>query len=168
MPRTPKSTKQQSTAGTVFEASPSFLICALGNRIDVSAERHLRKALNISLMEWRVLEVLAVEPAAPPGRIISVSGVHKAAVSRAVNALEQRGLLTRAPAPDHGLRTNLFLTAAGRALYRRGIGERQRAEEDLLTGLTEKDRKHLIKTLQGLMRNYDNGSFAAKARRRPA
>jgi DNA-binding MarR family transcriptional regulator len=155
MPSRPKSPKQQSTAGTVFEASPSFLICALGNRIDVSAERQLRKALNISLMEWRVLAVLAVEPAAPPGRIISVSGVHKAAVSRAVNALEKRGLLKRAPAPDHGLRTNLFLTAAGRALYRRGIGERHCTEEDLLNGLTEKDRKHLIEMLQSLMRNCD-------------
>jgi DNA-binding MarR family transcriptional regulator len=106
-----------------------------------------------------VLEVLAVEPAAPPGRIISVSGVHKAAVSRAVNALEKRGLLKRVPAPDHGLRTHLFLTAAGRALYRRGIGERQRAEEDLLNGLSEKDRRNLIKTLQRLMRNYDKRFF---------
>jgi DNA-binding MarR family transcriptional regulator len=155
-----KEPRPQTTAGTVFEASPSFLICALGNRIDVSAERHLRKILDISLMEWRVLEVLAVEPAAPPGRIISVSGVHKAAVSRAVNALEQRGLLKRAPAPDHGLRTHLFLTAAGRALYRRGIGERQCAEEDLLKGLSERDRRHLIRMLQSLMRNYDKRFFA--------
>lgn len=155
MPRTKKTAGQQSTAGTVFESSPTFLICALGNRLDVSAERHLRKALDISLMEWRVLEVLAVEPAAPPGRIISVSGVHKAAVSRAVNALEQRGLLKRAPAPDHGLRTHLFLTPAGRALYRRGIGERQQAEEKLLAGVSVQQQELLIEALQRVMRNLD-------------
>jgi DNA-binding MarR family transcriptional regulator len=155
MPRKKKTVGKQSTAGTVFESSPAFLICALGNRLDVTAERHLRKALSISLMEWRVLEVLAVEPAAPPGRIISVSGVHKAAVSRAVNALEQRGLLKRAPAPDHGLRTHLFLTAAGRALYRRGIGERQQAEEKLLSGVSVQQRKMLIDALQRVMRNLD-------------
>lgn len=157
MQRAKKPAEQRSTAGTVFESSPTFLICALGNRLDVTAERHLRKALDISLMEWRVLEVLAVEPAAPPGRIISVSGVHKAAVSRAVNALEQRGLLKRVSAPDHGLRTHLFLTAAGRALYKRGIGERQQAEERLLSGVTEQQQKVLIEALQRVMRNLDEG-----------
>jgi DNA-binding MarR family transcriptional regulator len=155
MPKAKKTVGKQGTAGTVFESSPAFLICALGNRLDVTAERHLRKALDISLMEWRVLEVLAVEPAAPPGRIISVSGVHKAAVSRAVNALEQRGLLKRAPAPDHGLRTHLFLTPAGRALYRRGIGERQQAEEKLLSGVSAQQRETLIEALQRVMRNLD-------------
>jgi DNA-binding MarR family transcriptional regulator len=155
MPKTRKAAAQGGTAGTVFESSPTFLICALGNRLDVSAERHLRKALDISLMEWRVLEVLAVEPAAPPGRIISVSGVHKAAVSRAVNALEQRGLLKRAPAPDHGLRTHLFLTAAGRELYERGIGERQQAEAQLLSGVSAHQREVLIEALQRVMRNLD-------------
>ena len=106
-------------------------------------------------MEWRVLEVLAVEPAAAPGRIISVSGVHKAAVSRAANALEQRGLLKRVAAPDHGLRTHLYLTAAGRALYRRGIGERQWAEEQLLKKISAKGRHQLIELLQQIMRNQD-------------
>jgi DNA-binding MarR family transcriptional regulator len=145
----------QTTAGTAFEASLSFLICALGRKIDVAAERQLRQALDIALMEWRVLEVIAVEEAAPPGRIISVSGVHKAAVSRAVNALEKRGLLKRVAARDHGLRTHLFLTSAGRAVYRRGIGERERFEEQLLGGLSGKQRKNVIDLLQHVMRSFD-------------
>ena len=156
-PRAPRAAKlsTQTTAGTVFEASAIFLICALGNKMDVTAERELRESLDLSLMEWRVLEVLAVEPAASPGRIISVSGVHKAAVSRAVNALEQRGLLKRLSAPDHGLRTHLFLTPTGRALYRRGIGQRQRVEAQLLDGISPKDRLQLMKSLQRVMRNFD-------------
>lgn len=144
----------RTTAGTAFEASLSFLICALGKRIDVAAERQLRKALDLALMEWRVLEVIAVEAAAPPGRIIDVSGVHKAAVSRAVNALEARGLLKRVAARDHGLRTHLFLTSAGRAVYRRGIGERRRSEELLLGGLSVKQRQCLIDLLRHVMRSF--------------
>jgi DNA-binding MarR family transcriptional regulator len=150
-----RTARPQTTAGTLFEASLSFLVCGLGRRIDVAAERQLRKALDIALMEWRVLEVLAVEKAAPPGRIVSVSGVHKAAVSRAVNALERRGLLKRVSAPDRGLRTQLFLTSAGHAMYRRGIGERQRAEEQLLGGLSGRQRQSLIDLLQHVMRNFD-------------
>jgi DNA-binding MarR family transcriptional regulator len=155
MPRAPKPSKPQSTADTAFEASVLFLMCTMGSRIDVLAERQLRKTLDVSLMEWRVFEVLAVEPSASPGRIINVSGVHKAAVSRAVNALEQRGLLKRMPAPDHGLRTHLFLTAAGRALYRKGIVDRELQEDRLLHGLSDKQRKQLADSLRHLMRNIE-------------
>lgn len=155
MPRAPKPSQPQSTADTAFEASVLFLLCTMGSRIDVLAGRHLRKALDVSLMEWRVLAVLAVEPSASPGRIISVSGVHKAAVSRAANALEQRGLLKRVPAPNHGLRTHLFLTAAGRALYRRGIVQREVEEDRLLKGLSEKQRGQLADSLRHLMRNIE-------------
>lgn len=155
MPRAPKPPQPQSTADTAFEASVLFLLCTMGSRIDVLAERHLRKTLDVSLMEWRVLEVLAVEPSASPGRIISVSGVHKAAVSRAANALQQRGLLKRVAAPNHGLRTHLFLTAAGRALYRRGIVQREVEEDRLLKGLTDKQRGQLADSLRHLMRNIE-------------
>lgn len=145
----------QSTAGTSFEASPSFLICALGNKLSVSAERNLRKHLDVSLMEWRVLTVLAAEPAAPPGRIIAVAGVNKAAVSRAVNSLEQRGLLRRVAATNHGLRTHLFLTAAGVRLHKRGEGTRLRGESQLLQGLSAGERVRLMNLLKKIMRNFD-------------
>ncbi|HEV7633367.1 MAG TPA: MarR family transcriptional regulator [Steroidobacteraceae bacterium] len=153
----------QSTAGTSFEASPSFLIMALGNKLSVSAERNLRKTLDLSLMEWRVLAILAVEPAAPPGRIIAIAGVNKAAVSRAVNSLEQRKLLRRVAAANHGLRTHLFLTAAGLRLHRRGEGARMRAESQLLQGMTASERAQLITLLKKVMRNFDRADQAASA-----
>ena len=144
-----------STAGTDFEASPSFLIIALGNKLSVSAERNLRKTLGLSLMEWRVLAILAVEPAAPPGRIIAIAGVNKAAVSRAVNSLERRGLLRRVAATDHGLRTRLFLTPAGKRLHRRGESARVRAEGTLMQGMSAPDRNHVVSLLKKVMRNLD-------------
>jgi DNA-binding MarR family transcriptional regulator len=156
MPKANKKPNLLTTAGTVFEASPSFLICALGNRIAVKAERNIRKTFDLSLMEWRVLSVLAVEPSAPPGRIVAVSGVNKAAVSRAVNSLEQRGLLKRESAPDHGLRTHLFLTRAGQTLHKRGNGQRLHAEEQLLAGLSKTQRSQLSELLRRLMRNLDD------------
>lgn len=150
----------QSTAGTAFEASTSFLICTLGNRLNVLAERNLRRALDLSVMEWRVLTILAVEPAAPPGRIVAVAGVNKAAVSRAVNSLERRGLLMREAAPNHRLRTRLFLTPAGRAVHDRGTGERLHAEDELLQGLRADEREDLARSLKHLMRNLDRGAAA--------
>jgi DNA-binding MarR family transcriptional regulator len=145
----------QSTEGTAFEASISFLVCSLGNRLSVTAERVLRKVLDLSFMEWRVLTVLAVEPAAPPGRIVAVAGVNKAAVSRAVNSLERRGLLKRVPAPEHRLRTQLFLTEAGQEMHARGTDERLHSEEEVLAGLSPADRERLLLSLRQMLRNLD-------------
>lgn len=143
------------TAGTVFEGSIAFLLVTLGNRLSVEAERVLRRMLDLSFMEWRVLTVLGEEPAAPPGRIVAVAGVNKAAVSRAVNSLERRGLLMRQPAPEHRLRTQLFLTEAGRAIYERGSAARRLGEDAVLEGLSPEDRQRLLANLRHLLRNMD-------------
>jgi DNA-binding MarR family transcriptional regulator len=151
----PDASSLSSSAGTVFEASTSFLIANLGNRLNVLIERVLRRVLDLSVMEWRVLSVLAVEPAAPPGRIVAIAGVNKAAVSRAVNSLERRGLLTRLAAPEHRLRTQLYLTPAGQQMHERGTGERLNSEEGLLQGLSEAEREQLLKLLRHLLRNLE-------------
>ena len=155
MPKDLPARPEASTAGTEFEASASFLIMTLSNRLTVLSERTLRRALDVSLMEWRVLTVLAVEPAAPPGRIVAIAGVNKAAVSRAVNSLERRGLLSRIPAPEHRLRTQLYLTPEGLALHARGTDERLHSEDKLLQGLTPAARENLLESLKQLMRNLD-------------
>jgi DNA-binding MarR family transcriptional regulator len=144
------------TVAATFRTSPSFLITALGNKLTLRAERTLRQKLDVSLMEWRVLAVLAVEPAAPPGRIIRLVGVNKAAVSRAVNSLEQRGLVRRVGAKDHGLRTLLYLTRSGVALHARGEVARHAAEATLLSGLSPRDRNRLLGFLNHLMGNADH------------
>jgi DNA-binding MarR family transcriptional regulator len=140
---------------TYFDSSPSYLIAALGNRLSVLAARNVRRQLGLSLMEWRALALLAVEPGATPGRIVDFSAVNKSVVSRAVNALLKRGLITRAAAPDHGLRTHLFLTAEGQAMHDAGVGARLKAEETLLNGLPATERERLVKVLKQLMGNLE-------------
>ena len=156
MPKPTPPRNPPGTAGTVFEASIAFLLVTLGNRLSVEAERVLRRKLDLSFMEWRVLTVLAVEPAAPPGRIVAVAGVNKAAVSRAVNSLERRGLLTRVAAPEHRLRTQLFLTDAGRRIFEEGTLARLNGEDEVLAGLSADDRQHLLVQLRQLLRNIDH------------
>ena len=140
---------------TDFDFSPSYLICALGNKIAVIAARNLKKQLGLSLMEWRVLDILAAEPGATPGRVIEFTGVNKSVVSRAVNALMRKGLIARAQAPDHGLRTHLYLTEPGHGVHSRCIGSRLQAEEQLLSHLSQADRARLVQTLKQLTRNLD-------------
>ena len=141
-----------------FEASQAFLICSLANHINVLAERSVRQMLDLSLMEWRVLVVLAVEPAAPPGRIVTIAAVNKAAVSRAVNSLERRGLLERKARAANSRRRLLYLTPAGLALHSQGTGARLAFEDLLLGGMSAPERQQFHHMLKRALHNIDDGS----------
>jgi DNA-binding MarR family transcriptional regulator len=153
--RTRKKAAPHAVAKESFEQSPAFLLSALGNKLTLAAERTVRKRLGLALTEWRVLTVLASEPAAPPGRIIATVGVNKGPVSRAITALEAKGLVRRVGAPDHGLRTHLYLTPAGQAVHTRGERERHSAEAILLAGIAVPDYARLMELLRQLLDNAD-------------
>ena len=159
MSRSPTTPSDHATAGTGFEASPSFLICSLANRINVIAERSVRQRLDLSLMEWRVLVVLAVEPAAPPGRIVAIASVNKAAVSRAVNSLERRGLLERKARAPNSRRRLLYLTQAGLDLHDQGSSSRVQFEEQLLMDLSATEREQFHRLLKLVLHNLDHSTL---------
>lgn len=159
MPRSPTTPSDHATAGTGFEASQAFLICSLANRINVIAERSVRQRLDLSLMEWRVLVVLAVEPAAPPGRIVAIASVNKAAVSRAVNSLERRGLLERKARAPNSRRRLLHLTQAGLDLHDQGDSSRLQFEAQLLVGLSAVEREQFHRLLKLALHNLDDSAL---------
>ncbi len=153
--RATKVTTTGDTTNTTFENYLTFLISTLGSRIALIAEQTLRKELDLSYMEWRVVQIVRTEPGATPKRIIAVTDVNKANVSRAINSLEQRGLLSRTHPDSHARHTQLYLTEVGKDYYRRGNALRIKSEAPLLDGLGDTARKQLGKSLRQLMRNVD-------------
>jgi DNA-binding MarR family transcriptional regulator len=143
------------TTNATFENHLTFLISTLGSRIALIAEQTLRKELDLSYMEWRVIQIVKTEPGTTPKRIIAITDVNKANVSRAINSLEQRRLLSRMYLDSHARHTTLFLTDAGKDVYRRGNALRVKGEAPLLEGLGESARKQLGNSLRRLMRNVD-------------
>ncbi len=143
------------TEGSAFEDMPSFLLTALGNRLMVRIERHIRRELGLGLTEWRIVMVVGSEPGASSSRISGVTGVNKANVSRAVRALEKRGILKRRSEPDHARRYTFVLTARGREMFRHGNELRVAGEYKLLMGLGEIGRTSFCEMLRHLMRNLD-------------
>ena len=146
---------------TDFDRSVSYLLTALANKAMMGASRHYRRTFDIGLMEWRVLALLAVEAQASPARIAEVAGVDKSVVSRAVNALEKRGLLTvAAAAPAGGRQTRLALTAEGQALHDRGIVAALAGEARMLEGFSEAERRQLVDFLKRLTVNVTRLNLA--------
>jgi DNA-binding MarR family transcriptional regulator len=67
--------------------------------------------------QWRVLANLGKFGAMTARDICAISHIEKTKVSRAVAALEQAGMLARAPSPTDGRAELLTLTDRGRAVF---------------------------------------------------
>jgi DNA-binding MarR family transcriptional regulator len=72
----------------------------------------------IDIPQWRVLATLSSGPATTAQDIAASTRTHKSTVSRAVKALEKRGLVERAGAENDGRMFRLKLTAEGRKLFK--------------------------------------------------
>jgi DNA-binding MarR family transcriptional regulator len=77
-------------------------------------------------------------------RDISISyGFPKTSLSRAVAALERRGLVTREPHPTDGRSFLLALTQAGRAIFDETLPSFVRLQEEMLSPLSHQERETL-------------------------
>lgn len=106
----------------------------------------------LSIPAWRVIVTLG-QYEMRTARDMAPDGVmHKSTVSRAVSALEARGLVTRRPNLDDRREEWLALTSDGRAIYEAVAPEALAVEERLLSVLTSDERRMLSVLIDKLSR----------------
>ena len=92
-------------------------------------------------------------------RDISVSyGFPKNSLSRAINALERKGLVRRTPHPNDRRSLLVHLTAAGRRLFEETLPRFVSLQDDMLRGLSAQERE----TLSVLLARVVLGTFEAR------
>ncbi len=87
--------------------------------------------------------------------IVDITGRPKNSISRAVNAMLQRGFVERRVDPANARRAPLTLTRAGQRLYAEAIPVFQAREEAMLSALTARERDQLDRLLQKLAARDD-------------
>lgn len=129
------------------------LITFVSNKLSRGASALYRRHFGVGIIEWRILALLAVEPAIPAARICQVIGLDKGPVSRSLALMERRGLVgVRADEADTRRRL-VALTPAGHALHDRIIAVALERERRLLACLTAEQRVTLVELLNLL---HDN------------
>lgn len=107
--------------------------------------------------EYVVLYSLGLKDGVAARDIAISYGFPKTSLSRAVNALERKGLVQRARDPADGRSFLLALTDAGRALFDATLPRFVEAQDSMLRVLTEAQRE----TLSVLLAKIVLGTFAA-------
>ena len=132
-----------------FDTYLPFLLVSVGNAMTRSASRAYLARFGVGVTEWRILANLAAWPGITARSICATSSLDKAAVSRAVTTLAQRGLLAINETDDRRER-RLTLSPAGAELHDRMLDVALERETRTLDGICEADRAALIRILKAL------------------
>jgi DNA-binding MarR family transcriptional regulator len=122
----------------------------------------LSREHQLTLNEWRVMVVLASHPGVAATEVADFTGLDKMSVSRAIAALSRHRRLRKRADPADARRTQLSLSAAGDALFRRIGAMAAVREARLFGGVSAAEQAQMAQTIDRLIEALQ-GSEAEQA-----
>ena len=115
-----------------------------------------RDEYNLTVAQWRVIANLAQHQTLLAQDIVKFTDMEKSMISRAVNALVDRGLVIGEQAKGDNRAKNLRLTAQGIDLSQAIVPDVLAWEKDLLSCLSKAEQKDLFNSLEKLKMKLGN------------
>jgi DNA-binding MarR family transcriptional regulator len=121
--------------------------------VDISAQRSMRgwshhaKASGLSMPQFSILMQMYYRGTCGLSEISERFEITSAAASQHVENLVQAGLIERTEDPHDRRAKNIQLSAKGKSMIEKGIGERYRWIDQLAEGLSEKERERTAEAL---------------------
>lgn len=94
-----------------------YQLSITSNAVSDLIARAYRGRFALKIPEWRLMAVLGEVASATQRELVAATAMDKVTVNRASKALEDRGLIGRAPNAADGRSHHLALTDTGRELY---------------------------------------------------
>jgi DNA-binding MarR family transcriptional regulator len=132
------------------EFLPYRLSIAANTVSKLIASAYARK-FDLKVPEWRLIAVLHEDESATQQELVGRTMMDKVAVSRAAQALEERGLIRREDDPTDGRAVRTRLTRAGQALFEAIAPAALRYEQQVLSGFTKAEIRQLHRMLDRLV-----------------
>jgi DNA-binding MarR family transcriptional regulator len=134
---------------TLAEFLP-YQLSITSNAVSDLIARAYRGRFALKIPEWRLMAVLGERASATQRELVAATAMDKVTVNRASKALEDRGLIGRAPNAADGRSHHLALTATGRELYEQIVPLALSVEAELEKILGSGEAKALEKMLAQL------------------
>jgi DNA-binding MarR family transcriptional regulator len=108
-------------------------------------------AEGVTVAEWVILRELFAADTVAPSTVAEMTGLTRGAVSKLIERLRAKKLLTRSEAAGDRRYQDVGLTAAGRALVPKLAALADANDEEFFSHLTAAERKQLLTTLKKLV-----------------
>lgn len=120
------------------------------------------KELGLSAGQFFVLMVLSEEQGITQDYLAGIFLIDKGSIARAVNVLEQKGIVRRITDESNRRAVRLYLTEAGEKLIPEVVKIDKEWEEAAFSGLLQEERKQAMTLLRRISENsyeaaYENG-----------
>lgn len=129
------------------------LLAILNNKLSRGASKLYLRTFGVGITEWRSLAVLAIEPDIPAARVAEVTGMDRAAVSRALAKLQADRLVLHEASSSDTRRKSWRLSRAGTELHARILTVALRRENALLDGLSDDEVRTFNRLTRRLIEN---------------
>lgn len=133
----------------------SSRLLRLSNTLGLYSSRRYRSQFGVTLPEWRVLSIIALQKTTSARDISRVLVTDKAWVGLTVQKLERGGFVRRVSDSQDARRTLVSLTRQGKQVHDAIMANAQRRQKRLLGRLAEDDAQRLIASLDQLQAEAD-------------
>ena len=139
---------------------PGFLL-RRAHQISAAVFEDECRGVGLTPAQFGVLTVLRASPGLDQSRLARALGFDKVTVLRVLRGLEERGLVTRSPAPDSRRNLAVQLTAQGDALLKESQKPVDRAYERLMAPLLPEQQLQLVALLQQMTEGLEEHARAS-------
>lgn len=138
------------TTGFRLEDFLPFRLTVLAQEVSERLSNIYTERFGIDIPQWRVLANLASRGEATAQEIVRITHNHKSTISRAVQELEDRGLIARDVSSADKRAYALRLTGEGKRLFRRLLPLVLEFEKKLLASIPAGDARALLRGVGAL------------------
>lgn len=132
-----------------------FLLNAVSNAWSRNTSAVYRREFGLSLLDWRIISMLNIEPGITASRICDVIRLDKAAVSRALRQLMDKDLLEIEQASTDPRKRLWWLSEAGQKVHEAMLATALSFESELVSGIPARDLDTFLRVMRRMLTNID-------------
>ncbi|MCH2189564.1 MAG: MarR family winged helix-turn-helix transcriptional regulator [Gammaproteobacteria bacterium] len=144
------SAKQARSSVLTLEQYLPYRLSILSNRVSMVIAQAYKDKFGLTITEWRIMAVLGEYPGASADEVSNKTQIEKSMISRAVQKLLARHLITRHVDEHDRRRQNLELTGTGKEVYEQIVPISYDYEDSLITCLSDREIKQLNSIIEKL------------------
>ncbi|GGE30482.1 MarR family transcriptional regulator [Marinicauda pacifica] len=146
---TPAKTGAGSSALRLSAYLP-YRLSVVSNKVSGLIARAYQSRFGLTIWEWRVIAVLGEGAPMTAQGVCEATAMDKVPVSRAIRALDERGLVRRTRRSSDRRASDVELTGEGQRIYEEVAPLAMQYEASLLDGLADAERERLMALLDAL------------------